>query len=66
MVDRNLLNFNAQAQQLLQIIEPRLKKGQKEAVIQLIELKFKSLYEQGIIGGRRYEKEGVYPYMPLD
>lgn len=62
MLENRILDFNAQAEQLLQIIESRLNIGQRDAALQYLIFKFKSLYEQGVANGRLYEKEGVYPY----
>jgi hypothetical protein len=62
MADRNVLDFRAQAEQMMRIIETRLKVGQRTAAVEFLILKFKALYEQGVSGGRLYEKEGVYPY----
>jgi len=66
MVDRNVLDFRAQAEQMMRIIEARLKVGQRNAAIEFLILKFKALYEQGVSGGRLYEKEGVFPYTAFD
>ena len=60
------LDFHAQAEQMLNIVESRLKVGQKRAAVNFLILKFKSLYEQGIISGRLYERDGVYPYNSID
>lgn len=57
-----LLNFKEQAEQLLQIIETRLSVGQKEAARDYLAFKFQSLYEQGVANGRRYERDGTFPY----
>lgn len=57
-----ILDFNAQAEQLLEIIESRLKTGHRDAALQYLNFKFKSLYEQGVANGRLYEREGVFPY----
>lgn len=62
MADRNVLDFRAQAEQMLNIIEARLENGQRGAAIEFLILKFKALYEQGVSSGRLYEKEGLYPY----
>jgi hypothetical protein len=62
MLDRRLLDFKEQAEQLLDIIETRLKVGNKEAARDYLAFKFQSLYQQGVSNGRRYEKEGVSPY----
>jgi len=62
MLDKRILDFNAQAEQLLQIIESRLQCGQRDAALQYLIFKFKTLYEQGVMNGRLYEKEGVFPY----
>lgn len=65
MADRNILDFRAQAEQMMRIIEARLKVGQRHTAIEFLVLKFKALYEQGVASGRLYEKEGVYPYTPF-
>lgn len=65
MADRNILDFRAQAEQMIRIIESKLDTGHRQAAIDLLVLKFKALYEQGVIGGRQYEKEGVFPYTPF-
>jgi hypothetical protein len=62
MLENRVLDFNAQAEQLLQIIESRLQSKQRDAALQYLVFKFKTLYEQGVANGRLYEKEGVYPY----
>lgn len=62
MVDNRTLDFNTQAEQLLQIIEARLQVGHRDSAVQYLNFKFKSLYEQGVANGRLYEREGIYPY----
>lgn len=62
MYNTNILDFNAQAEQMLQIIESRLAVGNRDAALQYLVFKFKSLYEQGISSGRMYERDGTYPY----
>lgn len=62
MIDNRILDFNTQAEQLLDIIESRLSIGNRDAALQYLIFKFKSLYEQGVANGRLYEREGVYPY----
>jgi len=59
---KDRLDFIAQAEQLLQIIEARLGVNQRDAALQYLIFKFKSLYEQGVANGRLYEREGEYPY----
>jgi hypothetical protein len=66
MADRNVLDFRAQAEQMMRIIEARLQVGQRNAGIEFLILKFKALYEQGVSSGRLYEKEGIYPYTPFN
>jgi hypothetical protein len=66
MADRNVLDFRAQAEQMIRIIETKMQSGQRQAALELVILKFKALYEQGIIGGRLYEKEGIFPYSPFN
>lgn len=65
MADRNVLDFRAQAEQMMRIIDARLKTGQERAAIEFLILKFKALYEQGVASGRLYEKEGIFPYTPF-
>lgn len=65
MADRNVLDFRAQAEQMMRIIETRLQLGQRNAAVEFLILKFKALYEQGVSSGRLYEKEGIYPYTPF-
>ena len=65
MADRNVLDFRAQAEQMIRIIESRLEANQKQAATEFLILKFKALYEQGVASGRLYEKEGLYPYTPF-
>lgn len=57
-----ILDFETQADQLLELIESRLQSGHRDAALQYLIFKFKSLYEQGVASGRLYEKEGVFPY----
>jgi hypothetical protein len=64
MADRNVLDFRAQAEQMMKIIESRLP-NQRAAAIEFLILKFKALYEQGVASGRLYEKEGIFPYSPF-
>lgn len=65
MADRNVLDFRAQAEQMMRIIEARLQIGQRHAAVEFLILKFKALYEQGVSSGRIYEKEGIFPYTPF-
>jgi hypothetical protein len=65
MTNKNVLDFRAQAEQMMRIIEARLQTGQQNFALELLILKFKALYEQGVASGRLYEKEGVYPYTPF-
>jgi hypothetical protein len=65
MPQKNILDFKAQATQMLHILEENLKSGEMESAKQLLVLKFKSLYEIGVASGRLYEREGVYPYTAL-
>ncbi|HET9843640.1 MAG TPA: hypothetical protein VFP93_03160 [Gammaproteobacteria bacterium] len=62
MADKNVLDFRAQAEQMMRIIEARLKQGQRGMALEFMILKFKALYEQGVASGRLYEKEGIFPY----
>lgn len=66
MAHASILDFEAQAEQLMNIIQPQIESGNVEAAKQIIILKLKSLYEQGVSSGRRYEKEGVYPFFAAD
>ena len=66
MLERNILDFRSQAEQMMEIIDSRITTGNRQAAIELLILKFKTLYEQGVSSGRLYEKEGVYPYTPID
>lgn len=58
----NVLDFRAQAEQMMRIIEARLQVGQRGPAMEFLILKFKALYEQGVASGRLYEREGVFPY----
>ena len=60
--NRRILDFNTQAEQLLELMESRLKSGQRDAALQYLYFKLKSVYELGVAAGRRYEKDGEYPY----
>jgi hypothetical protein len=60
--NKPVLNFSAQAEQLTNILHSHFTAGNREAVVKILALKFKILYEQGVASGRLYEKEGVYPY----
>ncbi len=66
MPDPSTLDFRGQAEQMMRIIEGRLHIGQRQAALEFLILKFKALYEQGVISGRQYEKEGIYPYTSID
>jgi hypothetical protein len=66
MSNGNILDFKAQANQMLDIAESRLVVGQRDAALELLTLKFKLLYEQGVHAGRLYETAGVYPYTPAE
>jgi len=66
MTDRNILDFRAQAEQMLAIIESRLESHQRRAALEFLILKFKALYEQGVASGRLYEKEGLYPFSAFE
>jgi hypothetical protein len=59
---RIVLDFQAQAEQALQLIESRVKTGSKESAKQFLVLKFKTLYEQGVIAGKDYVREGISPF----
>lgn len=65
MADRNVLDFRAQAEQMMRIIEARLETNQRQTALEFLILKFKALYEQGVASGRLYEKEGIYPFTPF-
>ena len=62
MSNRNILDFRAQADHMLDILEGRLALGQRDSAQELLMLKFKVLYEQGVVGGRLYETSGVFPF----
>ncbi len=65
MSDRNVLDFRAQAEQMMRIIESRLQVGQRNSALEFLILKFKALYEQGVSSGRLYENQGIFPYTPF-
>lgn len=65
MADKSILDFRAQAEQMIRIVEARLNQGQRQMAVDFMVLKFKALYEQGVASGRLYEKEGHYPYTPF-
>lgn len=60
--DSHALDFRAQADQMIQLIEAKLETHQRIVALEFMVLKFKTLFEQGVASGRRYEREGVYPY----
>lgn len=60
--ESRILDFESQAQQLLNLLESRLASGHRDAAVQYLKFKFKTLYEQGVSNGRLYEREGVFPY----
>jgi hypothetical protein len=62
MVDKNVLDFHEQAEQLIQMIQSHIAIGQRKVAIEILVLKFKALYEQGIASGQLYEREGTFPY----
>ncbi len=64
-MDRNVLDFRAQAEQMMRIIESRLQVGQRNSALEFLILKFKALYEQGVSSGKIYENQGIYPYTPF-
>ena len=66
MADRNILDFRAQAEQMIRFIENKLELGQRQSALELINLKFKLIYEQGVMEGQLYEKEGESPYTILN
>lgn len=66
MAHGSILDFEAQAEQLMRIIEPQLASGNRDAAKKLVELKLKSIFEQGVSSGRLYEREGVYPFLSVD
>ena len=66
MADRNILDFRAQAEQMIRFIENKLELGQRQSGLELINLKFKLIYEQGVMQGQLYEKEGESPYTILN
>lgn len=66
MADKQILDFRQQAEQMVGIIDTRLKSGQRRAAVEFLVLKFKTLFEQGIASGRLYERDGIYPFEPMD
>lgn len=62
MPHSHVLDFNAQAEQIMEIIETRLATGNREAALQYLKLKFQTLYALGVRGGREYERNGTSPY----
>lgn len=60
--DVNLIDFKAQADQMMLLIEAKLAAHEKVIALEYMILKFKTLFEQGVASGRLYEREGVYPY----
>ena len=66
MADRNILDFRAQAEQMIRFIENKLELGQRQSALELINLKFKLIYEQGVMQGQLYEKEGESLYTILN
>ena len=60
--NRRVLDFQTQAEQMLELIESRIQAGHRDAALQYLVFKFKSLYEQGVASGRLYEREGEFPY----
>ena len=66
MADRNILDFRAQAEQMIRFIENKLELGQRQSALELINLKFKLIYEQGVMQAQLYEKEGESPYTILN
>lgn len=65
MADQNVLDFRAQAEQMMRIIESKLDDGQTGIATELLILKFKAMYEQGVIAGKAWAEEGTYPYTPI-
>ncbi len=63
--DSNAIDFRAQADQMMQLIETKLDSNERMIALEFMVLKFKTLFEQGVASGRRYEREGVYPYESL-
>lgn len=64
MTDRNVLDFPLQAEQMLRIIEDKLNSGQRTMAAELLVLKFKILFEQGVASGKAWAEEGTYPFDP--
>ena len=60
------VDFRAQADQMIQLIEAKLETHQRIIALEFMVSKFKTLFEQGISSGRRYEREGIYPYPSLN
>lgn len=56
----HVLDFNAQAEQMMQIIESRLANGNRDAGHQYLGFKLQSLYAQGFADGKAYKHKGAY------
>jgi hypothetical protein len=65
MADKNVLDFRMQAEQMLHIIESKLNSGQSDMATDLLVLKFKTLFEQGVASGKIWAEEGIYPFTPF-
>ena len=62
LTTNRVLDFNTQAEQMIQLIESRLKSGDRAAAVDFLKYKFKTLYEIGVASGRDYETRGEFPY----
>ena len=60
--ESRLLDFEAQSEQLLKLLEDRIQSGHRDAAVQYLAFKFKTLYEQGVANGRSYERDEEFPY----
>ena len=60
-----MTDFRSQATQMLELIESKLESHQRTVTIEFIALKLRAVFEEGVAKGRRYEREGEYPYSSL-
>lgn len=61
-LENRILDFDTQAKKILALVEARLNSGHRDAALQYLTFKFKTLYEQGVANGKSYERDGVFPY----
>lgn len=57
-----MIDFRSQAHQMMDLIETKLESKQRMMAIEFIALKLRAVFEEGVAKGRKYEREGVYPY----